>query len=180
MSARLSTAIRIGDAARAILRKTRSFPDRGFGDYADLRESNHIGVEPMLLALSMELALKAWFVFDYDDPKVAKSHDLIKLFERLKPESQEKLEAEFKRSVVPYHPNGLFIDDNIRHMLYQHKDAFIDWRYMHEPTKTVRFDVTAFEATLEMVLREFQKRYRIEPATQLGHPERIPDRLRRP
>jgi hypothetical protein len=120
------------------------------------------------LALSMELALKAWFVFDYDDPRFAKSHDLIKLFERLKPESQAKLEAEFKRSVVPYHPNGLFIGYNIRHMLYQHKDAFKDWHYLHEPTTTKKFDVSAFEATLEMVLLEFQKRYLIEPVTKLG------------
>jgi hypothetical protein len=163
MSARLSIAIRIGDAARAILRKTRSFPDRGFGPHTDLSESNHIGVEPMLLALSMELALKAWFVFDYDDPKIRKSHDLIKLFNRLKPESQEKLDAEFKRSVAPYHPNIFYADYSIRHILYQHKDAFVDWRYLHEPNKTIRFDQSAFEATLEMVLREFEKRYYIEP-----------------
>ncbi|WP_105435661.1 hypothetical protein [Neorhizobium tomejilense] len=166
MSARLSTAIRLGDAARAILRKTRSFPDHGPGD-SDLSEGNHIGVEPMLLALSMELALKAWIVFDHDDPKVIRSHDLIKLFERLKPESQAKLDAEFKGSVAPYHPNILFIDYNIRHMLYQHKDAFIDWRYLHEPKNTM-FERGVFEATLEMVLREFQKRYRIEPVTTLG------------
>lgn len=167
MNARLSTAIRIGDAARAIFRKTRSFPDRGFGKHADLSESDHIGVEPMLLALSMELALKAWFVFDYNDPEVIKSHDLIKLFDSLKPESQEKLDAEFKRSVVPYHPNGLYIDYSIRHILYQHKDAFIDWRYLHEAKKTMMFDQSAFEATLEMVLREFKKRYRIEPVKPL-------------
>ncbi|MBO9193342.1 hypothetical protein J5277_04385 [Rhizobium sp. 16-449-1b] len=163
MSARLSTAIRIGDAARAILRKTRSFPDGGFGECEDLRHGNHIGVEPMLLALSMELALKAWFVFDYDDPNVAKSHDLLKLFDSLKPESQEKLDAEFKRSVVPYHPNCLFMDYDIRHTLFQHKDAFIDWRYLHEGGKTMSFEQSAFEATLEMVLREFEKRYYVEP-----------------
>jgi hypothetical protein len=167
MSARLSTAIRLGDAARAILRKTQTFPDGGLGSHSDLTEGNHIGVEPMLLALSMELALKAWIVFDHDDPKVIRSHDLIKLFERLKPESQAKLDAEFKRSVAPYHPNILFIDYDIAHMLYQHKDAFIDWRYLHEPKNTM-FEKGAFEATLEMVLREFQKRYRIEPATPLG------------
>jgi hypothetical protein len=86
----------------------------------------------------------------------------------LKPESQAKLAAEFKRAVAPYHPNYVFIDYNIRHMLYQHKDAFIDWRYLHEPTTTKKFDVGAFEATLEMVLLEFQKRYRIEPVTTLG------------
>jgi hypothetical protein len=166
MSARLTTAIRIGDAARAILRKTQTFPDPGFGN-SDLSEGAHIGVEPMLLALSMELALKAWIVFDYDDPKVVRSHDLRELFGRLKPDSQEKLDVEFKRSVAPYHPNILFVDYSIHHILEQHKDAFVDWRYLHEPKNTM-FDKGAFEATLEMVLREFQKRYRIEPVTPLG------------
>jgi len=170
MSARLSDAIRLGDAAAAILRKTLTFPDRGFGEHADLREGNHIGVEPMLLALSMELALKAWFVFDYDDPKVAKSHNLIKLFESLKPESQEKLDAEFKTSVAPYHPNILFVDYGIRHLMYQHKDAFIDWRYLHERGKNTSFDQSAFQATLEMVLREFRKRYHVEPVPRLQPP----------
>lgn len=167
MSARLSTAIRIGEAAKAIFRKTQSFPARTFGEYADLSEGEHVGVEPMLLALSMELALKAWFVFDYDDPKVVKSHNLIQLFESLKPKSQEKLEAEFKRSVVSNHPNGLYVDYSIRHILHQHQDAFTDWRYLHEAKKSMMFDQGAFEATLEMVLREFEKRYRIEPVKPL-------------
>ncbi|MDH6234234.1 hypothetical protein M2281_004848 [Mesorhizobium soli] len=60
MSARLSTAIWIGEAAKAILRKTQSLPTKGFGEREDRSEREHIGVEPMLLALSMELALKAW------------------------------------------------------------------------------------------------------------------------
>lgn len=163
MSARLSTAIRIAEAARGILRKTKTFPDQGIGDVEDFSRGNHIGVEPMLLALAMELALKAWFVFDHDDPKVSKSHDLIKLFEKLTPESQAKLEAEFSKSVLPYHPNVFFFDYGIRQLLYQHKDAFIDWRYLHETPKNVSFDQGAFEATLEMVLAEFDKRYRVEP-----------------
>ncbi|OWV77174.1 hypothetical protein ATY76_04305 [Rhizobium sp. R339] len=167
MSARLTTAIRIGEAAKAILRKTQSFPAAEFEKHADLSEREHVGVEPMLLALSMELALKAWFVFDYDDPEVAKSHNLIKLFDRLKPESREKLDAEFRRSVAPYHPSGFYVDYSIRHVLEQHQDAFIDWRYLHETKKSMMFDQSAFEATLEMVLREFEKRYRIEPVKPL-------------
>lgn len=162
MSARLSTAIRIGEAAKAIFRKTQSFPDREFGELAALGEREHVGVEPMLLALSMELALKAWFVFDHDNPNVVKSHNLMKLFDSLKPESQEQLDAEFKRPVVPYHPNGFYMDYSIRHILYQHQDAFTDWRYLHEAKKSMMFDQGAFEATLEMVLRMFEKRYRIE------------------
>ncbi|TIT45405.1 MAG: hypothetical protein E5W72_24210, partial [Mesorhizobium sp.] len=70
--------------------------------------------------------------------------------------------AEFQRSVVPYHPNGFYIDYSIRHILHQHQDAFTDWRYFHEAKKSMMFDQGAFEATLEMVLREFEKRYRIE------------------
>lgn len=159
MSARLSTAIRIGEAAKAILRKTQRFPDPEFGELSDQTEREHVGVEPMLLALSMELALKAWFVFDYDNPKTAREHDLEKLFDSLKPESQEKLDKEFKRTVVPYHPNFLHVDYGIRDILHQHKDAFIDWRYLHEAKKSMRFEQSAFEATLEMILREFEKRY---------------------
>lgn len=165
MSARLSTAIRIGEAAKAIFRKIQNFPSPESGKHVDVYESEHVGVEPMLLALSMELALKAWFVFDYDDPKVIKSHNLIKLFDSLKTESREKLDAEFRRSVAPYHPNGFFIDCSIRHILDQHQDAFVDWRYLHEAQKSMMFDQGAFEATLEMVLREFEKRYRIEQVT---------------
>lgn len=161
MGARLTTAIRIGDTARAVFRKTQSFPDRVFGEHKDGRDFKDMGVEPMLLALSMELALKAWFVFDFDNPKHSRSHDLFALFEKLKPESQEKLDTEFKRSVAPYHPSGFHIDYGIGHILYQHKDAFTDWRYIHEP-KSTNFELGAFEATLEMVLTEFEKRYRTE------------------
>ena len=164
MSARLTTAIRIADTARAVFRKTLSFPDQA--QYEAGRDMKDIGVEPMLLALSMELALKAWFVFDFDNPKVPRSHDLDELFDKLKPESQEKLDAEFKRSVAPYHPSGLHIDYSIRHVLYQHKDAFVDWRYIHEP-KSTKFERGVFEATLEMVLSEFDKRYRTEWVTPL-------------
>lgn len=161
MSARLTTAIKIAEAAKAIVRKTQSFPIREIEEFGDDCQHEHVGVEPMLLALSMELALKAWFVFDFDDPKTAKSHDLAKLFDRLKPESQEKLDAEFKSSVAPYHPNFFYVDYGIRDILYQHKGAFVDWRYLHEPKSTM-FDQSAFEATLEMVLKEFDKRYRSE------------------
>jgi hypothetical protein len=172
MSARLSTAIEIGKAAKAILQKTQSFPDREFGEHGDLSD---IGVEPMLLTLSMELALKAWIVFDHDDLRVPKSHNLMKLFNRLKPESQGKLDAAFKSSVVPFHPNGLYINYGIRDILYQHRDAFTDWRYLHEARKSMMFDQGAFTATLEMVLEEFEKRYRIVPVKPLWHSGRGSD-----
>lgn len=162
MSARLSTAIDIGNAAQAILRKTKKIPDDDFDVEVDENWSEHIhiGVEPMLLALSMELALKAWFVFDHDDPKVPRIHNLVKLFDRLKPESQEKLDTEFKCSIAPMYPS-FFVDNGIRNVLFQRQDAFIDWRYLHEGGKSMRFNRGEFVTTLEMVLREFRKRYRV-------------------
>lgn len=167
MSARLSTAIRIEEAAKAIFRKTQSFPAPEFGELSDPIEREHVGVEPMLLALSMELALKAWFVSDYDNPKVVKSHNLMKLFDSLKPESQEKLDVEFKRTVVPHHPNFFYVDYGIRDILHRHQDAFTDWRYLHEAKKSMKFEQGVFEATLEMVFREFEKRYRTQPAQHI-------------
>lgn len=104
MSARLSTAITIGEAAKAILLKTKSFPLQSFDGHEDWSEFEHVGVEPVPLALSMEVALKEWWVFDFDDLNFIKSHNLIKLFDGLLPDSQQKLEIELKRSVAPRHP----------------------------------------------------------------------------
>lgn len=165
MNARLTTAIRIANAATAIFRKTQSFPIQAFDSHEDWKEHEHIGVEPMLLALSMELALKAWFVFDHNDPNVKQTHNLIKLFKLLKPESQETLDVEFRKSVAPSHPNFLVANYGIHSVLHQHQNAFTDWRYLHEAKNSMRFEQSTFEATLEMVLIEFRKRYRVVQVT---------------
>ena len=111
------------------------FTDQRFEENENWSDREHVGVEPVLVALSREVALKAWFVFDHDDPKVIKSHDLTKLFDGLLPESQRRLDHEFKRTVNPCHPSFFFVDCSIRDILSQHKDAFVDWRYLHEAKK---------------------------------------------
>ncbi|WP_306025649.1 hypothetical protein [Oceaniradius stylonematis] len=160
VSLRLTRAVEIASAARAILMKSRRFPDESFLPSAEKGGWVHVGIEPMLLALSMELALKAWYVFDYNVESYQKTHDLAKLFDDLKSASRERLDAEFQKTVRPHHPEFVFIDQGVRQFLYGHKDAFKDWRYLHENEKVLGFDQSAFEATLEMVLREFRKRYR--------------------
>lgn len=169
MGVRLTTAIDIADSATAILQRVEAF------DWQDHQEKEgwdmkaHIGIDPMLLGLSMELALKAWYAFDHD--KLITGHKLPKLFEALKPESQEKLDSEFKRSVAPLHPNFFYVNYGIDKVLYQHNDAFTDWRYMHDTRKkktAISFEQSVFIATLEMVLSEFRKRYRT-----VEHPPRF-------
>ena len=64
------------------------------------------------------------------------------------------------RSIAPYYSNGLILDYGINDFFTQHANAFVDWRYLHEPKNTT-FRESEFIATLEMVLREFKKRYRV-------------------
>lgn len=158
MSERLTTAIDIADSATAILQRVAVF------DWAEHQEKEgwylkaHIGIDPLLLGLAMELALKAWYVFDYD--KGIRGHKLSKLFSELKPESQKWLDTEFRQSVAPAHPNFFHQDYGIDKVLFQHEDAFIDWRYIHDRKKTaISFEQSVFVATLTMIIAEFRKRY---------------------
>lgn len=123
----------------------------------------HSGIEPMLLALSMEFALKAWFVWDHNTLKTKRIHDLLKLFELLGDTSKERLDREFRKNVAPHHPNLFVSDYGIRDVLYQHANAFVEWRYIHEERERgITFNFTTFVATLEMVLDEFATLYRSE------------------
>lgn len=160
MSVRLSTAIRVAESAHAILLRVQAFDDSALKGEEDWFLLRHNGIDPMLLALSMELALKAWFMFDFDTAEVKKTHNLRKLFRALKPESQKKLNAEFQNAIAPGHFPQIFYGElGIQDFLEHHADAFVDWRYLHEATQ-LNFNTGAFIATLEMVLREFRKRYR--------------------
>ncbi len=159
MSAGLTIGVKIADSATALLQRVKAFNEENSRLPEEWDMSAHIGINPMLLALSMELALKAWYVFDHDTPEAKWGHNLSELFEGLKQESQDKLDAEFRRSVVPFHPNFLYVDYGIRNVLAQHESAFVDWRYTYE-RKSISFHESTFVATLEMVLSEFRKRYR--------------------
>lgn len=74
---------------------------------------------PVLLSLAIEIALKAG---QGQEQKRAPdhTHDVLKLFESLKQETQETLEDRM-RAVEP-----------LRKLLSSHKDTFKEWRYLHE------------------------------------------------
>ncbi len=123
-------------------------------------ERCHIGVEPMLLALAMEFALKAWFVWDHDRHDPIRTHDLAKLFDALPVSSKDRLNAAFKDKVAPIHPWSGWMEYNIKDVLEHHANAFVEWRYLHEKRdKGLSFNFITFVATLELVLDEFGKRY---------------------
>lgn len=109
----------------------------------------------MFLALSMELALKAWIVRDGTRSAVPKSHDLSKLFAYISLNTRERLKARYDRDIVPRHPDFFYLDAGLERTLENARDAFVKWRYMHE-LKIARFDVSVFTETVEMILAEFE------------------------
>lgn len=156
----LTTGVKLEEHSRSILKQVLAIDDRP-ERYFLPRERLHIGIEPMLLALAMELALKAWYVWDHDRHDPVRSHDLLKLYEALSVSTKEKLNARYKEEVAPYQPWGNVMDYSITDLLASHKDAFVEWRYLHEPRDGgISFDYTTFVATLELILDEFGKLYK--------------------
>ncbi len=155
----LSTGVKLEQYARAMLKQVLSMEDSSQSG-GPLSERVHVGVEPMLLALAMEFALKAWFVWDHDRHDPVRTHNLAKLFDALPTSSKERLDAAFKEKVGPLHPWSGWMDYGIRDILDHHANAFVEWRYLHERRdRGLSFDFTTFVATLELILDEFGKRY---------------------
>ena len=160
----MSLGVSLGEYANSLLHQAKNFDkDKDFEE-SDFINYIHIGIEPMLLALSMELALKAWYAFESDCVSPVRTHYLTKLFKKLKVETQEELDKEFKNIADAMYPSIFEKNHNIMDFLEQHADAFIKWRYIHEykgPESTT-FDTTLFIATVEMILREFKKCYTLK------------------
>ncbi len=155
----LSTGVKLEQYARSILRQVQSMDEDPFSP-KDGDHRVHIGVEPMLLALSMEFALKAWFSWDHDRHEPIRTHNLKKLFDALSEASKERLDREFRRTVAPKHPIMFCTDYSIVDVLDHHANAFVEWRYMHEKRKGgMSFNFSTFVATLELILNEFGKLY---------------------
>ena len=89
---------------------------------------------PILLSLAIEIALKAW---QCREQKRAPdhTHDLLKLFDSLEPDTREFLE-ERMREVEPYSIEpfleGMRSFEPLRKVLSCHKETFKEWRYINE------------------------------------------------
>lgn len=154
---RFGLAIRLSKRSRGLLNAYRTLaPDRAkwFGK----RSFDHDNAEPILLGLSMELALKAWWVFDFDKRNPPRTHDLEKLFAALCEDSKVQLREAYARDVLPRNPHAWSPTFRLDDFIAYNKDAFVNWRYSHEK-ENVNMVVSEFEDTLDMMLSEFEKRY---------------------
>lgn len=156
----LSKSIEIATASKAMLLHVQGIdplePTASVEEFCGSSLSKaQMGISPMLLALSMELALKAWIVYDGSKQDVPKTHDLSTLFSYISSTTQERLKARYDREIAPRHPSFINLDDGLERILENARQAFVQWRYVHE-LDIASFDVSVFIETVEMVLSEFE------------------------
>ena len=122
-------------------------------DQSDMREFlGSFQAGPVLSALGIEIALKAW-IYRETNCKRLRGHDLLCLFERLDRKTQELLEDAWQRGrgtgtaddpirelAVPKRIREAktvkdLICPRLSHLsevLEEHRMVFVNWRYMHE------------------------------------------------
>ena len=85
---------------------------------------------PVLLALAIELALKALQWNERDGRQPDHTHDLLKLFKGLKKDTRERIEANMPEvpGILPELPRR----PGIRTALSRARNVFVDWRYPYE------------------------------------------------
>lgn len=99
-------------------------------DGRDVRFDRSPIAVPVLLALAIELALKALQWKERDGRQPAQTHDLLVLFKGLKKETRERIEANMPEvpGILPELPRR----PGIRTALSRARNVFIDWRYPYE------------------------------------------------
>ena len=148
----LTKGVELAKYAESVLQQVKSLEEqKNFYKEWDINKKFHLGIEPMLLAFSMELALKAWYIFDFNDAEVIKTHNLHKIFRALKPKSQDLLSKRFKQTVAITNPDFFYLNYDIKDILYANKHAFTEWRYIYESKKSLHFNQSGFTATIETV-----------------------------
>ncbi len=111
---------------------------------------------PVLLALSMEMALKAWWAREIKDNAVPKTHDLLELFDGLPEQTRIRLENSHPALPNPDHPQLQPLRQGLRSLLASNREKFVEWRYPYEILHS-SFPIGEFKAALSSVIDEFLK-----------------------
>ncbi len=110
---------------------------------------------PVLLALAMELALKAWWAKENKVSEIPKTHDLLRLFDGLSEDTRTGLESAHPE--VPHPIRGFPpVRPGLRSMLASNSAVFVEWRYLHE-LRRAGFPHGEFNEALSSVIREFDR-----------------------
>ena len=128
---------------------------------------------PILLSLATEIALKAWQCSERQAPP-DRIHDLLKLFESLRQDTQEMLEARMRKvSQWSVNADQLGIPESnrdiqdmflarthpLRDVLSDHSDANVHWRFLYERGMEI-FETTEINAALTVIIDTYDERHR--------------------
>ena len=139
---------------------------------------------PILSALGIEIALKAWIYRDSKTPN--KSHNLYSLFKQLDNKTMQLLEDAWQRGRGrgthddPIHdlvaPKRMLEVKNWRELIYprpsnlceileEYQNVFVDWRYLHEllaENSSNTIQPILLNKVLEVLIKTYRKHPRIE------------------
>ena len=162
----LNGAIEIAAASKALLRHVQKKcsgilfgEDEEFCGLGLMKGT--MAIEPMLLALSTELALKAWIVREGGHREIPRTHDLSKLFGLLSQARREKLTARYNAEILPDYRSWLAIEEDLEYSLTRISNAFVEWRYLHEQ-EGASFESSKIERIIELLLHEFESTVRVQ------------------
>ena len=111
---------------------------------------------PVLLSLATEIALKAWQCREQDG-KHDRGHDLLKLFDGLKEDTRRRLEAKMQDVPLPGADLTKFpwIRKGLHEALRLNRNAFVDWRYLHEARTGRVFETAAIKQALTVIVEAY-------------------------
>ena len=135
-----------------------------------LFQGNFLAV-PILLSLATEIALKAWWCRERNKaPK--QTHDLLKLFDVLKQDTQEMLEARMRKSsphsVWAAEPNMQNLSPDLQDMLgarmhplrdvlFAHRNANTHWRFLYEKPRAL-FETAEIDRALTVIIDSYHEK----------------------
>lgn len=114
----------------------------------------------MVAAYAAEIAIKTLIAQTQPKQKPLASHDLLKLFDQLDQDMQEKVQNTFKTMTPIGQPNWINANKNLRQIIDIGRNNFVDWRYRAEnkdikngvPKALINVVVTIRKVTLDLVL----------------------------
>lgn len=133
---------------------------------------------PVLWALGIEIALKAWICRSLPG-SLPKEHDLLRLFDKLDEKTQLLLEEAWQRgrgtgtpddpiqelAMPRWHLEATTLQEltsfrlsSFREILEEHREVFINWRYLHERPRE-RPNPGVLDKALTVLIATYWKHY---------------------
>ena len=128
---------------------------------------------PILLSLAIEITLKAWQCSEREKAP-ERTHDLLRLFDSLKQDTQEMLESRMRKvsphSVWSEEPRMQNLNPDLQDMLAarmhpfrdvlcEHRNANVHWRFLYEK-QWAKFETTELDQALTVIIDAHDARRR--------------------